>query len=215
MEGRFLYANQRTYDLHGYSPEELFAINLHDLDAPASADLIEPRIQQLSETGEAIFEVAHRRKDSTTFPLLVHAQAVTWGDTSAMLSVAEDITEQKRAEEALAESERRLSTLLANLLGMAYRCRNDRDWTMEFLSEGAVDLTGYAPDEIVGSRKVVYGDLIHPDDRERVWQEVQAARSGAEAIPAGLPPDHPGRRREVGLGAGARDHQYGRRPRRP
>ncbi|WP_128694532.1 PAS domain S-box protein [Methanoculleus taiwanensis] len=175
LEGRFLYANQRTYDLHGYTREELFAINLHDLDVPASADLIEPRMQQLQEMGEAVFEVAHRRKNGTTFPLLVHAQVVTWGETPAVLSVAEDITERKRAEQDLEESERRLSTLFSNLLGMAYRCRNDRDWTMEFLSDGAVDLTGYTPDEIVGSRKVVYGDLIHPDDRERIWQEVQAA----------------------------------------
>ncbi len=174
-EGRFLYANQRTYDLHGYSPEELFTLGLHDLNAPEYVELIEQRMRQLHETGEAIFEVVHRRKDGTAFPLRVHAQAVTWGETSAILSVAEDITEEKQAEEALAESERRLSTLFSNLLGMAYRCRNDRDWTMEFLSDGAFDLTGHTPADLVESRRVVYGSLIHPDDRERVWEEVQAA----------------------------------------
>jgi len=51
--------------------------------------------------------------------------------------LAIDITARKLAEEALRESERKMFTLLGNLPGIAYRCRNDRDWTMEFISEGA------------------------------------------------------------------------------
>ena len=81
----------------------------------------------------------------------------------------------RRSEEALRESQRTLATLMSNLLGMAYRCRNDRDWTMEFVSEGCLHLTGYQPDDLIGNRTVSYAQLIHPDDRESVWDEVQAA----------------------------------------
>ncbi len=63
---------------------------------------------------------------------------------------------------------------MSNLPGMAYRCRNDEDWTMEFVSEGSLGLTGHAPEDLVGNRRVSYGDLIHPDDHERVWEKVQA-----------------------------------------
>ena len=89
----------------------------------------------------------------------------------------QDITDRKHAEIARAESERRLETLMSNLPGMAYRCRNDRDWTMQFVSDGARALTGYSPEDLVDNRVVSYGLLIHPDDREAVWNRVQDALS--------------------------------------
>ncbi|MFN2455638.1 MAG: PAS domain S-box protein [Pyrinomonadaceae bacterium] len=84
-------------------------------------------------------------------------------------------TERVRAEASSQESERRLLTLLSNLPGMAYRCRNDADWTMEFVSDGCFDLTGHASPDLIENRAISYASLIHQDDRERVWQEVQAA----------------------------------------
>ena len=97
-----------------------------------------------------------------------------------MRGTFQDIGDRKRAELARAESERRLATLMRNLPGMAYRCENDRDWTMRFVSAGARALTGYAPEELVDNRRTSFGALIHPDDREKVWTDVQdalAARS--------------------------------------
>lgn len=83
---------------------------------------------------------------------------------------------QQRTSE-LEENRRMLWTLLGNLQGMAYRCHNDPSWTMEFISEGAVALTGYHPEELIGNQAVSYGNLIHPDDRDAVWQAVQEALS--------------------------------------
>ena len=79
------------------------------------------------------------------------------------------------AEAKLRESERTLSALMANLPGMAYRCRNDKFWTMEFVSDGCEGLTGYKPWELVGNIGRAYADIIAPEDREMVWQEVQEA----------------------------------------
>lgn len=81
----------------------------------------------------------------------------------------------RRTEQALRESERRLSTLLSNLPGMAYRCRNDAEWTMEFVSEGCLALTGHPRSEVIQNRVVSWNELIHPDDRQAVWAEVQRA----------------------------------------
>ena len=73
------------------------------------------------------------------------------------------------------ERERELSTLFDTLPGMVYRCANDRQWTMEFVSETCRELTGYARDDLVANRTISYGDLIHTDDRERVWNSIEAA----------------------------------------
>jgi PAS domain S-box-containing protein len=78
----------------------------------------------------------------------------------------------KRSEEALRESQRKLSTLMGNLPGMAYRCQNDKDWTMDFISEGCRSLTGYSPQDIIGNNLVSYQDLIHPEDRKLVMDAV-------------------------------------------
>jgi diguanylate cyclase (GGDEF)-like protein/PAS domain S-box-containing protein len=73
------------------------------------------------------------------------------------------------------ESERRFSTLVENLPGMVYRCENDGHWTMRYVSRAAQRLTGYAPVELIGNARIAYAELIHPDDREHVWKEVQQA----------------------------------------
>ena len=88
--------------------------------------------------------------------------------------IARDVTESHEAMLALRESERRLSTLIASLPGVAYRCRNDENWTMEFVSEGTRALTGYAPEDFTSGR-VSYGRLMHEADRERVWSATQEA----------------------------------------
>ncbi|MBS3753363.1 MAG: GAF domain-containing protein [Anaerolineales bacterium] len=88
--------------------------------------------------------------------------------------------EQRRSQKALQESQRTLSTLMSNLPGMAYRCLNNRDWTMEFVSEGSLALTGYQPGELIGNKVIAYGDLLHPEDKDRVWESTQAALEAKE-----------------------------------
>jgi len=87
----------------------------------------------------------------------------------------QQIAAREQAQDRLADSERMLSTLMSNVPGMVYRCHNDRDWTMEFCSEGCRALTGYDPADLISGKKATYADLIHPDDRDPVWRDVQAA----------------------------------------
>lgn len=87
-----------------------------------------------------------------------------------------------RFEKELMESRRMLSTLLSNLPGMAYRCQNDLDWTMAFVSDGCLELTGYSPERLVDSREISFGELIHPDDRMAGWETIQAALLQGQAF---------------------------------
>ena len=64
------------------------------------------------------------------------------------------------------ESQRRMETLVSNLPGMAFRCRNNSpDFTMEFVSEGLTAITGYDPDDLIDNKRMTFFDLVHPDDR--------------------------------------------------
>ncbi len=96
------------------------------------------------------------------------------GMTSGALVTLRDITEYKNTEVALSEHQRRLATLLDNLPGLVYRRCNDPDWTMEFMSQNSVQITGWHPEEFTSGR-VKYGDIIHLKDRQKVWDEVQGA----------------------------------------
>ncbi|WP_439027130.1 PAS domain S-box protein [Haloarchaeobius sp. DT45] len=97
------------------------------------------------------------------------------GEVVLLIPEARDITDRVRIERELRESRRKFSTLLSNLPGMAYRCANEPVWPTEFVSEGCLELTGYDR-ETIESGAVTWGeDIIHPDDREQVWEAVQTA----------------------------------------
>ncbi len=90
------------------------------------------------------------------------------------------ITAKKHAEAAqaqLSDNQRQLATLFSNLPGMAYRCQCDEFWTMDFVSEGCLELTGYQPEDLVGNHILSFEELIHPDDAEWVRQDVGLALS--------------------------------------
>ncbi len=89
------------------------------------------------------------------------------------LALIEDITARKQVEDALRESERSKAVLLSHLPGLAYRCRPDRDWTMEFVSEGCQALTGYPPASLLDNRELSYNSLIAPEYRDALWEEWQ------------------------------------------
>jgi diguanylate cyclase (GGDEF)-like protein/PAS domain S-box-containing protein len=73
------------------------------------------------------------------------------------------------------EIARMLKTLLGNIDGMVYRCHDDALWTMEFVSEGCVRVTGYQPHELLFNSTVSYESLTLPEDRPRVRALIRSA----------------------------------------
>lgn len=95
------------------------------------------------------------------------------GGETGVVGMLLDIDQRRRSEEALRAQRRSLHTMLDNLPGMIYRGQNDKHWTMEFVSEGCFELTGYTPLELVDNQSASFADLIHPEDRDFVWNYVQ------------------------------------------
>jgi PAS domain S-box-containing protein len=87
----------------------------------------------------------------------------------------ENAVERRRADQRADRRKRRLETLISNLPGIVYRCRNEPGWPMEYVAGEAEDLVGYSA-ETLAANEVNWGEeVLHPDDRERAWEEVQAA----------------------------------------
>ena len=87
------------------------------------------------------------------------------------LCIVQDIQEYKLANAALVESERSKTMLLSNLPGMAYRCDYDKEWTMHFLSDGCLELTGFKPESLLNNHDLSYNDIIVEDYRDILWKE--------------------------------------------
>ena len=87
------------------------------------------------------------------------------------LCLLEDISVRKAAEESLTESERSKAVLLSHIPGMAYRCNYDPDWTMQFVSDGCEELTGYPPESLINNRDLSFNDIITPEYRDLLLKE--------------------------------------------
>lgn len=98
------------------------------------------------------------------------------------LGEAHEKHERRRAEELLRERERTLSTLMANLPGMAFRCSPHAPWPFEFASEGCLALTGYRPEAFYAGGEVTWASIIHPDDLAAVQQASEAAFSARQQL---------------------------------
>jgi len=82
---------------------------------------------------------------------------------------------QEKGASLVFEQNRKLRTLVENLPGIVFRCRNNSDWTMQYISDGCKYTTGYWPEELCRAGGITWASLIHPMDRENVWNTVQTA----------------------------------------
>ncbi|HYE67214.1 MAG TPA: PAS domain S-box protein, partial [Anaerovoracaceae bacterium] len=86
------------------------------------------------------------------------------GKLIGITGFSRNITQRKKAIDELAVSERNKSILLSNMPGVAFRCANDANYTVTFISDSCFELTGYTAEELL-SMKLSYNDLIHPEYR--------------------------------------------------
>lgn len=178
QEGIFKYVNPKLAEIFGYTTGELIEKMgpeglVFSEDWPTVRENLRKRVE--NGVDSISYDFRGRTKTGETIHVEVFGSRMEFHGRPAVVGTLLDITERLRAQKALRESERKLSALMGNLPGMAYSCRNDENWTMEFVSEGCADLTGYRPEDLVGNRNISYVGIIHPDDRAAVWDSVQKA----------------------------------------
>lgn len=178
-----LCTSRETAALFGLAPEAFPAtleayLNVVD---PADRDGVRKSLAQLASRGDEStrWEILHRIRRTDGAARWIELRGGTSVDHEGrplrLLALVHDVTERAEQQRARDEACRSLQVLLNNLPGAAYRCLNNRHWTMLFLSPKITALTGYEPAELLGDQSISYADLIHPEDRARVWQDIQQA----------------------------------------
>ncbi|MDA3879514.1 MAG: PAS domain S-box protein [Prolixibacteraceae bacterium] len=97
------------------------------------------------------------------------------GKLSGVVVVFRDQSLEHEQEKKIDEHRRQMQTLLSNLPGMAYRCQPDSKWTMKFVSNGCLLLTGYWSKDLINNNIISYNSLILPQYREKVYQTIDDA----------------------------------------
>ena len=177
----FIDCNKKTLKMFNCSRYDIINAKLYKFAPPSqpngkkSREEIQKKISLALKGNSQFFEWKYKKCDGTLFDSEVSLNRIVLKDQVILQAIVRDITDKKLHELTIREQSRRVNTLMGNLPGMVYRCQLNRKWTMEFVSEGCFALTGYKPEDFINDSKISYNDIIHPEDRDRVWIEINYA----------------------------------------
>jgi len=175
QDDKWIYANSAAAEITGYSVRELLSMNFWDFVHPDDRQIVMQR-GRMRQSGQSVtprYQFKILCKDRSVKWVDLSGETIAFGGKAAGVISVMDITEQKCAAEELRERERQLSSMISNLPGFVYRCANDHDWTMTFISGQCADLTGYSASDFL-QNKITFNEIVRPDYREPLrekWQE--------------------------------------------
>jgi PAS domain S-box-containing protein len=167
--------------MRGLSPDQVtgdeteWRSGIHPDDLPHVISKLEDHLNKGSETFRAEYRI---RVSDGSWKWILDRGVAQWnerGEAIRMTGTETDISLQKYNQEELLESERRLSTLIGNLSGMVYRCHAKPPWSITFISDSCLSITGYTPDEIKSAELGSFGAIILPADMPDVEKQVARA----------------------------------------
>ena len=148
LEGNFIDINRTAYERLGYTKEEMLSMHISRLDPPEFAAKLPERFEQIQKQGWAVFESAHLRKDGTAMPVEINTRIMDLGHRKIIFSAIRDITERKRAEDALRAMNYRLNALVEAIPDMVVF--KDVEGRHLLVNKAVEDVAHHSRDEILG-----------------------------------------------------------------
>jgi PAS domain S-box-containing protein len=169
--GKIVYANNKCKDIMGYSRDELLSssFDFRKLIAPASLGLIQDSFKMhLSGKEVAPYEYTLTTKEGKYLQAIITTKLINHFGQNAILGIVTDITELKRVEEQIKQSEERFRSLFQNSLDII--TIHDEKTILRHCTPSIEKILGYRPEELLGKDPI---DYIHPDDRTLVGKELE------------------------------------------
>jgi PAS domain S-box-containing protein len=144
MKGKIQAINRKISELLGYTEDELRLMNLADLDTSDEAELSRIRLKILSEKGSISFNTTHLCKGGSSVSVEVNAQRIFWNNQPAIFCICRDITERKRTEQLL-QNTQKLESLGILAGGIAHDFNNLLGGIFGYIDLAQADFTGQDP----------------------------------------------------------------------
>jgi len=159
FDGNFLEVNNAAVEMLGYSREELQSLGIKGIDNHLNAEQIKNLMSRVASGETQVFETVHTTKDGTEIPVEISSSLIIYQGKQAILAIARNITERKKAEDALRESEKDYSSLFANMIdGFAYcqmifdEANKPVDFVYLQVNDAFERITGLKRDLIIGKK---------------------------------------------------------------
>jgi two-component system cell cycle sensor histidine kinase/response regulator CckA len=179
-DGKLLYVNEATCQSLGYTREELLSMTVFDIDPLFSKEMWPEHWQKERGRGNYILETIHKAKDGRIFPVEIAVDRVNYGGQEYNCAYARDITERKRTEEILRESEERYRQLFELESDAIFLIDNEAGRILE-ANSAASDLYGYSREELLTKKNT---DLsAEPEDTQQVTQTTTTIPDRVVTVP--------------------------------
>jgi PAS domain S-box-containing protein len=172
--------NRGAERLFGYSVDEVLGQPITMLMPPDRREEALALTQRVIDEQRVVHvETVRVREDGAPIDIAYTYSPIrdSAGTVVGVSAIGQDVTDRKRAEAAIRESEEQFRALVGNVPGAIFRCALDADWTMEFLSDAIADISGYPSSDFIGNRVRTFTSVVHPDDRAPLEEAVGDGRS--------------------------------------